>query len=243
MDTVMMTIPQKSETKRLLKLWIQKNDVKHWIIGKEEGKGGYKHYQVRMDNRESFERLKMWFPTAHIEIASDNYGYERKEGDFISSEDTNDIRRVRFGELRRNQRRIIRRLDKQSDRNILVIVDEHGNSGKSWLTNWAYERNRAFYVPPTIGTVEGIIQFVCSGYAAGQPYIFIDIPRSWKWSEQLYTAIESIKDGLVYDKRYTSRIRNIRGVKICVFTNTKPKLDRLSTDRWDLIDADGLPLS
>lgn len=242
MDTIMITLEQTSLNKKLLKLWIKTNDIKHWIIAKETGIGGYKHYQVRMDNRESFERLKTWFPTAHIEQASDNYDYERKEGNYISSEDTNDIRRVRFGKLRRNQREIIRILDKQTDRNILAIVDKYGNTGKSWLTNWGFEKGLGFYVPPTIGTVEGIIQHVCSGYRR-EPYIFIDIPRSWKWSEQLYTAIESIKDGLVYDKRYSSRIRNIRGVKICVFTNTMPKLDRLSTDRWVLVDADGLPLS
>lgn len=117
------------------------------------------------------------------------------------------------------------------DRQILVIYDESGCHGKSWLVNHWYETKQAFYCPPTIDTVKGLIQWIASGYD-GEPYIAIDIPRSWKWSEQLYVAIESIKDGLVYDTRYTSKLRNIRGVQIIVFCNEMPNVGKLSADRW-----------
>ena len=111
-----------------------------------------------------------------------------------------------------------------------------GNQGKSWLCGALYERGLACYVPPTIDTVKGLIQWVASAYR-GEPYIIIDIPRSWKWSQQLYVAIESIKDGLVYDTRYTARLKNIRGVKVLCMTNNDPKLDKLSADRWVFFDG------
>lgn len=237
-----MTLPKTQLNKRLLKLWIQKNDVKKWIIATETGNGGYKHYQVRMDNRESFDRLKTWFPQAHIEKSSDNYEYECKEGYYIRSEDTNAIRMCRFSQLRPNQRRIIRRVKEQNDRTVTVVCDDRGGTGKSFLSRHLFEKRTAFYCPPTISSVQGIIQFICSGYH-GEEIIIIDIPRSWKWSKELYTVCEAVKDGLVYDQRYSCKMRDIYGVKLLVMTNSVPTLDRLSADRWDLIGADGLPLS
>ena len=48
---------------------IEKNDCKKWIIGKEEGKNGYKHWQVRLEtsNDSFFEWMQNHIPTAHIE--------------------------------------------------------------------------------------------------------------------------------------------------------------------------------
>lgn len=118
----------------------------------------------------------------------------------------------------------------------MVWVDTKGNVGKSWLCGALYERGLACIVPPTIDTVTKMMQWVASGYR-GEPYIVIDIPRSWKWSKELYTAVESIKDGLVYDTRYSAKMRNIRGVKVLCLTNETPKLDKLSVDRWVFFDG------
>lgn len=218
------------------------NDIHKWIIAKETGKDGYKHWQVRMNVRCTFDELKQAFPKAHIEEASDEYGYERKEGNFIQSDDTTEILGVRNGELRDNQRRILVETELTNDRGIVCVVDNRGCSGKTWLAVHLYETGRAFYTPPTITTSQGIIQHVASGYR-GEPIVIIDIPRSTRWTNQLYVAVETIKDGLVYDTRYHSTIRNIRGVKVLVFCNTKPNLSKLSSDRWRLLDANGMPLS
>lgn len=78
------------------------NDVKSWTIGFEEGKNGYRHYQIRLvsANDGFFEWVKAHIPTAHVEKAGTESGnYERKSGNFISSYDTNQIRQVRFGTL------------------------------------------------------------------------------------------------------------------------------------------------
>lgn len=230
-----MTMPRNGTNKALLKKFILDHDIHKWCIGYETGRTGYEHFQVRIQYGGTFDELKRVFDDAHIEEGSDEWEYEKKGGHFVSHEDTIDVLRCRFGRLRDNQLRILELLSKQNDRGVLVWVDYTGGVGKSFLTRWLIERRRAYYVPPTVENARQIIQWVCSGYQ-GQPYIVIDIPRSAKWSEPLYTAIEAIKDGIVYDTRYSAKLRDIWGVKILVLTNSKPKLDALSKDRWTIIE-------
>lgn len=228
----MMTMPWTGQSKRMINLYLTRNDIHDWTIAYEVGRDGYRHIHVRLNARSTFEELQQSFPGVHIEEGStDEDWYERKDGHFVSSEDTVDVRRCRFGKLRPNQQEVLELLDRQSDRQVLVWFDSTGGIGKSFFTRWLVERRRAYYVPPTVDNSKQIIQYVCAGYK-GQPYIVIDIPRSAKWNQSLYTAIESIKDGLVYDTRYTAKIRDIWGCKILVLTNTMPNLDALSKDRW-----------
>ncbi len=238
MQTYMMTIP-RTVSKRALRIMIEANDCKKWIIGKETGKNGYKHWQIRLEtsNDDFFEWMQEYIPTAHVEKTEngvDACRYETKEGQFITYSDRPENLIQRYGEFRPNQKRALKALQATNDRQIVVWYDETGNVGKSWFTGALWERGQAYVTPPTIDTVKGLIQWVASCYidSGWRPYVIIDIPRSWKWSEQLYSAIESIKDGLIYDTRYHSRMINIRGVKVLVMTNTMPKLDKLSKDRW-----------
>ena len=242
MQAWMLTIP-RSTPKRALRIMIDKNDCKKWIIGRETGKNGYKHWQIRLEssNPDFFEWIKKNIPTAHVEKAKrgvDECIYETKEGQYWTSADRVETLSQRFGTMRPNQKRALQALQASNDRQVVVWYDEGGNVGKSWFTGHLWETGKAYVVPPTIDTVKGIMQWVASCYHEGgwRPYVIIDIPRSWKWSEQLYVTIESIKDGLVYDTRYSSRMINIRGVKVMVMTNTMPKLDKLSKDRWAICE-------
>ena len=232
METYMLTIPRNVH-KRTLMIMIEQNDCKRWIIAKEEGKNGYLHWQIRLQtsNDKFFEWVKMFIPTAHIEKAQDKWEYERKEGKYWGSDDTTEIRAMRFGTLRENQKRVLKALERQNDRQVMVWYDKAGKQGKSWLVGHLWETGKACYVPPTMSTPKEIIQWVHSAYK-GEGLIVIDIPRSWSWSEALYTVIETVKDGLVYDPRYSANMRNIRGVKVLVMSNNKPKVGKLSADRW-----------
>lgn len=238
----MMTMPRDKVPKRAIKEFIKKHDIHKWIYAKETGLGGYEHWQVRLYTSASFNELKGAFPEAHIEQSTEWGDYERKEANFVSSEDTTDILRCRYGKLRKNQRRILRQVYEQSDRGITVVYDPKGNTGKSFLSRYLFERNIGFYVPPTVRNTQGIIQYVASGYR-GQRIIVVDIPRSSRWTTELYEGLETIKDGLVYDTRYSAKMRDIWGVKILCLTNSLPKLDALSMDRWMILNGDGLPIS
>lgn len=234
----MITAPRDKVHKRAIKEFIKNHDIHKWIVAKETGAGGYEHWQIRLQTCASFEELKGAFPEAHIEESTEWSDYERKEGRYVCSEDNHFILSCRYGKFRENQNRIIREVYRQSDRGITVVYDPKGNSGKSWLCRKLIDTGCGYYVPPTCRDTRGIIQFVASGYRQ-QDIIIIDIPRSSKWSNELYEAVETIKDGLVYDTRYSAKFRIIWGVKVLILTNTKPQLDALSKDRWKILDANG----
>lgn len=234
----MITAPRAKVHKRAWKEFIKKHDIHKWIIAAETGQGGYEHWQVRLDTSASFEEIQSAFPGAHIEKSTQWCDYERKEGKFVQSGDNNLILSCRYGKLRKNQRRVIRELGRQSDRGVLIWYDPSGCCGKSWFIRHLYEVGKGLYVPPTLATVQGIIQFVASSYR-GQKYILVDIPRNSKWTSQLYEGLETLKDGLVYEARYHPDTKDIWGVKVLVTTNTLPKLDNLSRDRWTIVDRDG----
>nr|WCR62229.1 MAG: replication associated protein [ssDNA virus sp.] len=214
-------------------------DCHKWIVGAEKGRRGYKHWQVRFshtcDSVDTIRgKIQAMFEGAHVEECSDTWTYEAKEKWHWSSEDRPAVLKTRFGHPRWYQQEVINEVLKTNDREIAYWYDEKGCQGKSWLVNHLHETCQAWYVPPTLKTVEGIIQWTASLYINNgfREILVIDIPRSWKWSKELYTAIEAIKDGLVYDPRYHAQMVNIRGVKILVLCNTLPVLDALSKDRW-----------
>lgn len=242
----MLTIERNPERESIEEVkilqWIIKNDIHKWIVAKETGTFGYTHWQVRMRTQYNFEQMKAFFPKAHIEEASENDEYERKDGNFICSDDNVQKLRCRYGELRESQRRILNNLSTQSDRQLDVVVDKEGNTGKSWLCRYLFEHRRGFYVPPIISNPQSLIQFVASGYN-GEEIIIVDIPRSTKWNNGLYVALETIKDGLVFDGRYRAKTRNIYGANVLIMCNTKPNVSKLSADRWRLFDAEGRALS
>lgn len=227
--------------KRKLKLFTQNYDIHRWFYCIEIGDTGYRHVHLKLLCNENIQETEIrifWHPM-HVEISNESENYLRKPGAvFVSSRDTQEIRRVRFGSCRPWQEVLLCVARQQDVREVLVLLDELGGIGKSWLANYLFETGLGFFVPPTLSTPKDLIQFIHSGYV-DQEFIIIDIPRSWKWSEHLYSVIETIKDGLVYDSRYKAQMRNIRGVSIIVFTNNNPKLSKLSTDRWHIVKRDG----
>lgn len=232
---------ERHVSKRELRIMLEKNDCKKWIIGMEEGKNGYKHYQIRLStsNKGFFYWASTHITGLHIEEAgTDSFEYERKEGKFWTSDDNNEIRKVRFGKLKENQITIMEKVETQNDREVDVFLDPTGNHGKSWLTIHLWETGKALVVPRASATAEKLSAFVCSAYK-GEPYIIIDIPRAQKPTVGLYEAIEELKDGLVFDHRYSGKTRNVRGAKIIIFTNTPLDLKKLSHDRWRVHNVRG----
>ncbi|AIY31248.1 putative replicase protein [Camel associated porprismacovirus 3] len=241
----MVTVPTKHACKRQVKMILEIFDTKRYIFAQEKGKNGLDHWQLRIqisgDKEENFERLqKLFCNKAHIEVANDSWEYERKEGKFWSSEDTKEILKIRFGKLRSEQKKILQILSSQGDREIDVWLDPTGCHGKSWLTIHLWETGRALVVPRSSTTAEKLSAFVCSSWR-GEDIIVIDVPRATKPTTSLLETMEELKDGLVFDHRYTGKTRNVRGTKLMVFTNSPLPLNKLSTDRWRLhgISADG----
>lgn len=238
----MGTIPRFKGDKAQWKHLIDDYDIHKWVIGIEKGKDGLRHLQIRIrmrdgkddHDRNAFEVLKYYFPSGHFEPCSDTWHYEKKDGHYWSSEDTIEVRKQRFGHPRGWQKTCVNALRTQNDRQIDVMYDPVGNMGKSWLVGHLFETGKAHYIPPYCSTIEKLVQTTASLFIkqGWRDYLIIDIPRAYKWSEQLYTAIESIKDGIIMETRYEAQPINIRGVKIVIMCNELPKLGKLSIDRW-----------
>lgn len=247
----MLTIP-RTIPKRAIMVMLEVNDCKKWIVAKETGHGGYEHWQVRLStsNRDFFALDKKtgqktgWLarhiPQAHCEECNDDWEYEKKEHKFVCSDDGNEVLKIRFGKLRDTQREMLRTIRTQNDRQVDVWLDPSGNHGKTWFSLYLYEHGIGMVIPRASCTAEKLSAYVCSAYK-GEEIIIIDIPRSGKLSAGVYEAIEEIKDGLVFDHRYSGRCRNIRGVRVVVFTNNELDKKKLSHDRWRLhgIKEDG----
>nr|QBP37125.1 replication associated protein [Porcine associated porprismacovirus] len=239
-QTWMLTVPRRKTAREWMGIykWLRDNDVHKWTVAMETGSNGYDHWQIRFQVGKTFKQLKKeWGPKAHIEEASDTWDYERKSGMFFSSTDTPEVRKCRFGRLNWRQEAVVQVVQRTNDREIVVWYDPDGNKGKSWLLGHLYETGQAWVVQAQ-DTVKGIIQDVASEYInhGWRPIVVIDIPRTWKWTSDLYVAIERIKDGLIKDPRYSSKTVHIRGVKVLITCNTMPKLDKLSADRWVIVD-------
>lgn len=242
----MLTTPRDTYNKKMLEMMLNEFDIKDWIIAKEVGKHGFKHYQVRGSISGDLNDLFGWKSKNglvwHIEKASAgpfDTPYERKEGAYWTSADTVDIRKCRFGTPNKWQTDVLKTLDSQSDREVDVWLDPNGNHGKTWLSIHLWETGRALVVPRSASTPEKLSAFVCSSWD-GEPIIIIDIPRAQKIDPRIYETIEELKDGLVFDHRYSGKTRNIRGTKICIFTNTPLDKKKLSHDRWRLHGVSGM---
>lgn len=242
--------------KEMARLW-RLFDGKKYIIGLERGRGGYRHIQGRIEvsgdtsvehitfddrgnqqkKRSShiFDRLS---PLGiHVEKGERWASYEGKDGYYISSEDTREIRAQRFGKPTHEQEYVLQLLESNNDREVTVWYDQTGNVGKSWLTGHLWESHKAHYIR-MVGSAESMVKDVCSKMSGERrPIVVIDIPRATKWNNEIYQAIEVIKDGLIDDPRYSANAMNIRGVKVLVMCNTLPKLDKLSKDRWIFYNA------
>jgi len=113
--------------------------------------------------------------------------------------------------------------------------DKKGGAGKSNLEDWIYYHDLGMFVPSTIDSAQAVMQYVCSAMPKVAPtLIIIDIPRQCTSAAKLYTSIESIKDGKVYDTRYKGKMRRFKRPRIVVFCNNLPHFSWLSPGRMKL---------
>lgn len=142
--------------------------------------------------------------------------------------------------LRPWQQSVISKLDVKEDRHINVVVDDTGNHGKSVLMGYLEVNGFGQQIPP-VNKAQDLAQATCSivrayekrGKRAPKAF-FVDFPRALKQSEQcgLFSGLETIKGGWVYDIRYEFYSKRIDPPQIWVFMNTKPELGMLTPDRW-----------
>ena len=130
-------------------------------------------------------------------------------------------------------------------RTINCIVDLSGHHGKSWLTRWIMAKKLGYVLPP-MNDFKEVIQFYTSclyqdfqskideGECPDPGLVVIDMPRAVdkKRLTGLFSAIERIKDGIVFDGRYEAKRVITEPPIVWVYSNQLPNTKWLSADRW-----------
>lgn len=250
-----LTISEKYQAKEHVEQ-VFKVIAKKWAFQLEEGdETGYRHFQCRISlyGKKTFQSCKAILDAKELE------GYRlsptsktackgapfyvmkedtRLEGPWTDKDDPprpvfRTVAKMDANGLLPWQNEILLQTDDWDDRHIHVVIDKRGNCGKTALLEWAYTKKLATIVPP-MTTSEDLVAFVMS--MPKSSLYLIDMPRAQKKKHLygLYSGIETIKNGILYDKRYHGKFEIIERPNLVVFTNQPPKLRYLSRDRWKL---------
>lgn len=129
------------------------------------------------------------------------------------------------------QQHIVDHANDWDTRTINVIIDDKGNIGKSTLVTYI-GAHRIGKKIPFCNDYKDILRMVMN--LPEQRLYLIDMPRAIAKDRlnQLYSAIETIKDGYAYDDRYHFQDKYFDCPNIWVFSNILPDTSLLSADRW-----------
>lgn len=233
-----VTIKQDEIPLEVLKEGLNKLKPDKYVIGDEIGmETGYKHWQIRVQFKKPTAMKKLilwnhdWGCTGHWSPTHEkNFDYCEKDGIYYRSWE-GALAKYRDAALRPWQGSAIASLYDQSEREILSITDEIGNHGKSFLAKHLVVKYGYAYVPAMQNFED--FMFMAMAHQNAKGFIF-DLPRADDITKkkQMWMAIETIKNGYLYDKRYNFRETWIEPPKILVFANDDPPFSSLSEDRW-----------
>lgn len=230
---------------------------KKYTFQKEKGEEGFLHWQIRgslIKKRRVHELFTVCFNKGHISPTS-NTVHKKNSFNYVMKADTRvdgpwteeseectepPVMTTQLAEFLQHEKypwqKQIEEMCKVPDfRKINVIMDKDGNSGKSIMVEYLEYHRLGFEVPP-FRQMEDIMQ--CCMCVKAQKCYFIDMPRGMKKDRlgDFYSGLESLKNGVAYDKRYSFKKRRFNRPNIFVFTNTEPVLSLLSADRWKVWD-------
>lgn len=233
----MITIPVEPENENAEDLATQlKEFCKKFVFQKEKGEStGYVHWQVfiSLKTKERFCTVKNLFPSkAHIEPCRDGWKASqyckktdtRLEGPY--DEKTEFIKSIK--ELYPWQAKLRDELlTDPEDRKIKWIWDKEGNKGKTQFCKYMIMKHGA--------TVLGNGQFkdIAQALPSNPKIVLFNVTRDLE-DRINYSALEAVKDGLMFSGKYESRMKVFNSPHVVIFANFEPKKTAMSKDRWDI---------
>ncbi|QGH72490.1 MAG: Rep protein [CRESS virus sp. ctBNR11] len=118
------------------------------------------------------------------------------------------------------------------DRTIFWYFDEKGNTGKSTLVRHILLNNQAICRSGSGKDCYCALKLRCEDNKEPNIVIF-DLTRDEE-NKCNYKVIETIKNGVFFSGKYESKDIIINPPHVIVFSNWKPKIDKLSKDRWSI---------
>lgn len=230
-----VTIKRSEITQDALIGAFKKYKADQFVIGKETGAEGYEHWQCRVKFKKptSWDRLMKfnmeYFLTGHwTKTHVKDFEYCEKEGEFYRSWEGP---LAKYREMQYNVWELgaIDVLKNQDDRQVCCIIDEKGSQGKTTFGKMLVVKEH-YAKCPIMRDAKDYLRFAYA-HSEAKGFIF-DIPRAGGDNADMWSAIETIKDGYAYDDRYQWKEVYFDPPKIIVFTNDAPSEDMLSKDRW-----------
>ena len=130
-------------------------------------------------------------------------------------------------ELRNWQFAVMNLIRAQGPRKITFVVDEKGNSGKTYLGKYIMATKQTLYL--TSSAMKDV------AYAwQGERYVVFDFTR--ETSERInYSTIEAIKNGVIFSNKYSSKTKTHTIPVVVCFMNKRPLAKKFSNDRYQIV--------
>ncbi len=239
------TIPEESLGREEITKWCR-DKCKHWCFQLEEGtNSGYRHWQGRVSLRTKARTMIKQLVPAHWSITHDSGTqlYVTKEETRVEGPWSDKAEEAYIPLHIRDKsplpwQQMILDSAGMVERKINVIVDEKGCHGKSILC--AMARTRRYLTIPPVGDAKELISTCCDILSARRirepGLIIIDIPRAVNKNRlgALFTAIETIKQGWVYDMRYQYKEWVFDPPSLWIMSNHNIPKEFMSADTWVL---------
>jgi len=117
------------------------------------------------------------------------------------------------------------------DRTVHWWYDRNGNIGKSAFAKYMVVKHKALYC--CSGKYADLINLVFNCNMDDCNCIIFDIPRN-QGNKVSYSAIESIKNGLICNTKFETGTKVFNSPHVLVLSNMPPDIDALSIDRWKI---------
>lgn len=132
--------------------------------------------------------------------------------------------------LKKWQELCVKEVEQQNDRSVAWYWEPTGNVGKTWLSKWLVVMKNA------VRFENGKSADIKYGYN-GEHIVCFDLTRSQ--SDHInYEVIESVKNGIMYNTKYESKMKCYKPPKVVIFANTPPDMSKMSADRWNITQID-----
>lgn len=121
------------------------------------------------------------------------------------------------------------------DRTICWLWSEKGDIGKSTFCKYlAYTFNAILCGK---GQYSDIMNIMFKANMDKTKLVVFDLPRN-NGNKISYSALESIKNGLIVNTKYETGSKLFNSPHIIVFANMPPEMEKMSMDRWKIICLD-----
>lgn len=220
-------------------------------IQEETGENGTPHLQGVFEFKEAcrWTEFKLpkaihWEPTKNSEAAARYCAkLETRTGESISWGYPREIKLLSRLNFYPWQEDLVKMLEVEpDDRSVVWIYDPKGNSGKTQLCKWLIVHMDAIFC--SSGKTSNLVNTVFNAVKAEArtDLVVFSMPRGTGGSIS-YTALESIKDGVLFNEKYEVGACVYASPHVVVFSNEFPDTSRLTHDRWRIFTIDENKLS